>query len=68
VCVGVSLSVCLDSIYRAIPFVYELRTLLDWICTPTTLIFFNWLTVEDIKTELYYRKCGMTPVSAAKTH
>jgi hypothetical protein len=34
--------------YRAIPFVFELRTLLDWICTDTVLYFPQWLKFEDI--------------------
>ena len=34
--------------YRAIPFVFELRTLLDWICTDTVLQFGQWLKFEDI--------------------
>lgn len=56
-----TISYVVFTVYRAIPFVYELRTLLDWICTPTTLIFYEWLVVEDIYTELYNRKCGTHP-------
>lgn len=36
----------LFNIYRAIPFVYELRTLLDWITTDTALGWNEWLKVH----------------------
>ncbi|KNC52181.1 uncharacterized protein AMSG_01007 [Thecamonas trahens ATCC 50062] len=44
-------------VYRAIPFVYELRTLLDWICSDTTLEFYHWLRVEEIYANLFMVKC-----------
>ncbi|QDZ17963.1 Piezo-type mechanosensitive ion channel protein [Chloropicon primus] len=40
-------------IYTAIPFLYELRCLLDWTCTATTLTLFDWLTFEEIRLMLY---------------
>lgn len=39
--------------YTAIPFLYELRCLLDWTCTATTLTLFDWLTFEEIRLALY---------------
>lgn len=47
----------LFSIYRGIPFVYEMRTVLDWAITPTTLSVYEWLKFEDIYAELYAVKC-----------
>lgn len=44
------------SLYRAIPFVYELRTLLDWTITPTTLNYYEYFKLEDIFAELYMVK------------
>ena len=41
------------SAYTAIPFLYELRCLLDWTCTATTLTLFDWLTFEEIRLKLY---------------
>ena len=32
--------------FNAVPFIYELRALLDWSCTPTTLTLFDWLKLE----------------------
>lgn len=42
---------------RAIPFVYEIRTLLDWTVTRTTLTLYEWLKFEDIFSELFLVKC-----------
>lgn len=36
---------------------YELRAVLDWSCTPTTLKLFDWLKLEDISTSLYFVTC-----------
>ena len=41
------------SIFAAVPFLYELRALLDWSCTATTLTLFDWLKLEDIHTSLF---------------
>ena len=41
----------------AIPFLFELRTLLDWIITDTTLTFIHWLKLEDIYANLFLVKC-----------
>src|SRR5579875_2948623 len=38
---------------QAIPFVYELRALLDWSCTATTLSLFDWFKLEDINASLF---------------
>ena len=32
-------------VYRALPFLYELQTILDWCCTATTLTLYDWLKV-----------------------
>lgn len=33
-------------LYRAIPFLYELRCVLDWSCTTTSLTMYDWLKVS----------------------
>ena len=33
-------------IVSSVPFLYELRALLDWACTATTLRLFDWLKVS----------------------
>eukprot|EP01128_Nolandella_sp_AFSM9_P005065 TRINITY_DN2396_c0_g1_i1.p1 TRINITY_DN2396_c0_g1~~TRINITY_DN2396_c0_g1_i1.p1 ORF type:complete len:1291 (+),score=246.92 TRINITY_DN2396_c0_g1_i1:307-4179(+) len=43
--------------YKALPFVYELRVLIDWTVTPTTLTLFEWLKMEDIFANLFMVKC-----------
>lgn len=45
--------------WRAIPFVFELKTLLDWTFTQTTLNFYYWIKMEDINAALYRRKCDL---------
>ena len=40
-----------------IPFLYELRTILDWLCTDTTMTLFDWLKMEDIFANTYSIKC-----------
>lgn len=32
-------------LYRALPFLYELRCVLDWSCTATSLTMYDWLKV-----------------------
>lgn len=33
-------------LYRALPFLYELRCVLDWSCTKTSLTMYDWLKVR----------------------
>ena len=40
-------------VYKAIPFLHELRMLLDWSCTATTLQLGDWYRVEDINGEIF---------------
>ncbi|GAB4841187.1 hypothetical protein Ancab_021931 [Ancistrocladus abbreviatus] len=44
-------------LYRALPFLYELRCALDWSCTTTSLTMYDWLKLEDINASLYLVKC-----------
>ncbi|CAI0580619.1 unnamed protein product [Linum tenue] len=44
-------------LYRALPFLYELRCVLDWSCTTTSLTMYDWLKLEDIHSSLYLVKC-----------
>lgn len=39
-------------LYRALPFLYELRCVLDWSCTTTSLTMYDWLKVS-IPTSLH---------------
>lgn len=41
-------------VFQAIPFLYELRELLDWSCTATSLTLFDWLKLEDISISLFF--------------
>ena len=44
------------SLYRGLPFAFELRTMLDWTFTETSLSLFQWLKFEDIYAELFITK------------
>lgn len=35
-------------LYRALPFLYELRCVLDWSCTATSLTMYDWLKVGSV--------------------
>jgi hypothetical protein len=37
----------------AFPLLYEIKTLLDWTCTTTTLDWYSWLKLEDIRGSLF---------------
>lgn len=40
-----------------IPFLFELRTLIDWTFTSTSLTFFEWMKVETIFAQVFKLKC-----------
>ncbi|CAG9313414.1 unnamed protein product [Blepharisma stoltei] len=43
--------------YLALPFLFELRTLMDWTFTKTTLDIYQWFKFEDIYNQLYITQC-----------
>jgi hypothetical protein len=44
-------------IYRAIPFLVEIKIITDWTFTKTSLDLFQWIQFETIYAELYIAKC-----------
>lgn len=42
---------------QALPFLLELRSVLDWVLTKTTLTLNHWLKVEDIYANVFVIKC-----------
>ena len=44
--------------FTKIPFLFELRVIMDWIFTPTTLKFSRWLQVEDAFVTTFIIKCN----------
>ncbi|CAM4812248.1 unnamed protein product [Rotaria magnacalcarata] len=45
-------------IYLLIPFLLELRTIMDWIFTDTALGLSSWLQLEDVYSNMYLLKCA----------
>lgn len=44
--------------YMMIPLLFEMRTLMDWIWTDTSMTLFDWLKMEDIFGNMYQLKCS----------
>ncbi|XP_060520861.1 piezo-type mechanosensitive ion channel component-like [Cylas formicarius] len=44
-------------LYSVIPYIFEIRTLIDWTCTDTSLTVSEWFKVEDITSNIYLQKC-----------
>ncbi|KQS44473.1 uncharacterized protein Dere_GG26770 [Drosophila erecta] len=44
-------------IYLEIPFLYILRTMLDWVCIDTTLTVMEWIKMEDIFQSVFIVRC-----------
>ncbi len=42
--------------YRLIPFVSELRSILDWVCADTSLDMCMWMQCDDLYGALYLVK------------
>lgn len=59
-----ALSWCGYRFYRAVPFLFELRCVLDWSCTTTALNMYDWLKLEDIYGSLFLVQCDVKLVRA----
>lgn len=44
--------------FMLIPFLFELRALMDWIWTDTSMTLFDWLKMEDIFGNIFQLKCS----------
>lgn len=44
--------------FRLVPFLVELRAIMDWVWTDTTLSLPNWMCVEDIYANIFIIKCS----------
>ncbi|XP_078412369.1 piezo-type mechanosensitive ion channel component 2 [Cetorhinus maximus] len=44
-------------VFRLVPFLTELRAVMDWVWTDTTLSISSWICVEDIYANIFILKC-----------
>eukprot|EP00753_Platysulcus_tardus_P003067 PLAT12228.1.p1 GENE.PLAT12228.1~~PLAT12228.1.p1 ORF type:complete len:1010 (-),score=551.83 PLAT12228.1:62-2737(-) len=49
----------LFNVYRAVPFLFEMRCVLDWVCIKTSLDMYMWYKLEDLAAMLFTVKCEM---------
>ncbi|XP_044744035.1 piezo-type mechanosensitive ion channel component isoform X4 [Chrysoperla carnea] len=44
--------------FMFVPFLFEIRTIMDWIWTDTSMTIFDWLKMEDIFANIFLLKCS----------
>ncbi|XP_023706983.1 piezo-type mechanosensitive ion channel component isoform X4 [Cryptotermes secundus] len=44
--------------FMAVPFLFELRALMDWMWTDTSMTVWDWLKMEDIFANIFQHKCA----------
>lgn len=50
---------CVCPRFMAVPFLFELRTLMDWIWTDTSMTLMDWLKMEDIFASVFLLKVSL---------
>ncbi|XP_063932118.1 piezo-type mechanosensitive ion channel component isoform X3 [Zophobas morio] len=51
------LNMFLFKAFMAVPFLFELRTVMDWMWTDTSMTVFDWIKMEDIFAHIFQIKC-----------
>lgn len=44
--------------FMIVPFLFELRTVMDWMWTDTSMTVFDWIKMEDIFAHIFQLKVG----------
>lgn len=50
------MTVMLFRVYRAIPFIWEMKVIIDWTVTHTCLDLFQWFRLDDAFNYVYFNK------------
>ncbi|XP_065164464.1 piezo-type mechanosensitive ion channel component isoform X3 [Atheta coriaria] len=59
ICKGYGMiNMALFKAFLLIPFLFELRTIMDWMWTDTSMTVFDWIKMEDIFAHIYQLKCS----------
>lgn len=57
ICKGYGMiNMALFKAFLLIPFLFELRTIMDWMWTDTSMTVFDWIKMEDIFAHIYQLK------------
>lgn len=56
-----------SSRFRLVPFLTELRAVMDWVWTDTTLSLSSWICVEDIYANIFILKCWRESEKVSET-
>lgn len=46
--------------FMAVPFLFELRTVMDWMWTDTSMAIFDWIKMEDIFAHIFQIKASLS--------
>lgn len=52
--------------FMLIPFLFELRTIMDWIWTDTSMTLFDWLKMEDIFANIFQLKVSIILINLTR--
>jgi len=47
----------LFKLYKAVPFLWEMKVIIDWTVTSTCLDLYQWFRLDDAYNWVYYNKC-----------
>ena len=61
-----SINKTINTTFKSIPFIYEIKLAIDWACTPTCLDIFQWNKYENVYGMVYTTYCTMKVKNVTK--